>query len=70
VVAPLTNKTSDEIIFDTRLTECFYYAIQMARKSDVDGKIKRRNSDEINSAIYQRTFELGTEYYNKNYKDK
>ena len=70
VVAPLTNKTSDQIIFDMSLTECFYYAIQMARKSDVDGKIKRRNSDEINSAIYQRTFELGTQYYNKFYKDK
>jgi hypothetical protein len=42
----------------------------MARKADVEGRIKRRNSDEINAAIYQRTFELGTEYYNKFYKDK
>lgn len=70
VVAPLTGKKSDEIIFDMSLTQCFYYAVQMARKSDVEGRIKRRNSDEINAAIYQRTFELGTEYYNKFYKDK
>ena len=70
VVAPLTGKKSDEIIFDMSLTQCFYYAVQMARKSDVEGRIKRRNSDEINAAIYQRTFQLGTEYYNKFYKDK
>ena len=70
MVAPLTGKSSDEIIFNTSLTECFYYTIQTARKTDINGSIKRRNSDQINAAIYQRTFELGTEYYNKFYKDK
>lgn len=70
VVCPLTNKTSEDVIFNTSLTQCFYYFIQNARKYDTQGLIKRRNSDQINQAIYLRTMELGKEYYQKNYKDK
>lgn len=70
VVAPLTNKTSDDIIFNMSLTECFYYMIQHARKFDDKGLIKRKNSDEIEAEIFKRTLELGKDYYQKNYVNK
>lgn len=62
VVCPLTNKTSDEVIYDMSLTECYYYCIQRARETDVSGDIRRRNSSEVNELIYKRTMELGEEY--------
>lgn len=62
VVCPLTGKTSDEVIYDMSLTECYYYCIQKARETDVAGNIRRRNSDEANELIYKRTMELGKEY--------
>lgn len=62
VVCPLTGKTSDEVIYDMSLTECYYYLIQKARETDVAGNIRRRNSDEVNELIYKRTMELGEEY--------
>ena len=68
VVSPLTGKTSDEVIFDTSLCECLYYCIQRAREFDYKNEIRRRNSDEINAEIYQRTMSLGREYWEKNYK--
>lgn len=70
VVAPLTNKTSDDIIFNMSLTQCFYYMIQHARKFDDKGLIKRKNSDEIEAEIFKRTLELGKDYYQKNYVNK
>lgn len=70
VVAPLTNKKSDDIIFNMSLTECFYYMIQNARKYDDKGLIKRKNSDEIEAEIFKRTLELGKQYYEKNYVNK
>ena len=70
VVAPLTNKTSDDIIFNMSLTQCFYYMIQHARKFDDKGLIKRKNSDEIEAQIFKRTLELGKDYYQKNYVNK
>lgn len=62
VVCPFTGKTSDEVIYDMSLTECYYYCIQKARETDVAGNIRRRNSDEVNELIYRRTMELGEEY--------
>ena len=62
VVCPLTNKTSDEVIYDMSLTECYSYCIQRARETDVSGDIRRRNTDEVNELIYRRTLELGEEY--------
>lgn len=62
VVCPLTGKSSDEVIYDMSLTECYYYCIQKARETDVAGNIRRRNSDEVNELIYRRTMELGKEY--------
>jgi len=41
----MTNKTSDEVIFNMSLTEVFYYFVQMARKTDTNNLIKRLNSD-------------------------
>lgn len=70
IVCPLTNKTSDDVIFNMALTECFYYLIQYARKFDDKGLIKRKNSDEIEAEIFKRTIDLGKEYYQKNYKTK
>lgn len=70
VVCPLTNKTSDDIIFNMSLTECFYYMIQNARKYDDKGVIKRKNSDEIEAQIYRRTLQLGKAYYEANYNKK
>ena len=68
VVAPMTGKTSDQIIYDTSLCECLYYCIQKAREFDYKHEIRRRNSDEINGEIYLRTMELGRQYWEKNYK--
>ena len=62
VVCPLVGKTSDEVIYDMSLTECYYYCIHKARETDVAGNIRRRNSDEVNELIYRRTMELGEEY--------
>ena len=62
VVCPLTGKTSDAVIYDMSLTECYYYCIHKARETDVAGNIRRRNSDEVNELIYKRTMDLGKEY--------
>lgn len=62
VVCPLVVKSSDEVIYDMSLTECYYYCIHKARETDVAGNIRRRNSDEVNELIYKRTMELGKEY--------
>lgn len=70
VVCPLTNKTSDDVIFNMSLTECFYYFVQNARKYDDKDLIKRKNSDQIEAEIYRRTLDLGKEYYEKNYLKK
>ena len=67
VVCPMTNKTSDEVIFNMSLTEVFYYFVQMARKTDTNNLIKRLNSDQINQAIFTRTMELGKQYYQTHY---
>ena len=70
VVCPLTNKTSDDVIFNMSLTECFYYMIQHARKYDDKNMIKRKNSDQIEAEIFKRTIELGKKYYEDNYVKK
>ena len=70
VVAPLTNKKSDDIIFNMSLTECFYYVIQNARKNDDKNLIKRKNSDQIEAEIYMRNLQLGKKYYQDNYQEK
>jgi hypothetical protein len=67
IVCPLVGKTSDEVIYDTSVCECMYYMIQRARENDAKGEIRRRNSDEINEAVYIRTMELGREYWEQNY---
>ena len=69
VVAPLTNLTVNDIIYNLSLTQCFYYYIQQARKADVKHTIKRKNSDEINKMIYQRTMQLGQKYFQEHYGD-
>ena len=47
-----------------------YYLINEIRKTDREGNIKKRNSEEINKLIYERTFELGRQYYKQNYLEK
>ena len=64
-----TNKTSDDVLYNMSLTECNYYLINEIRKTDKEGNIKKRNSEEINKLIYERTFELGRQYYKQNYGD-
>lgn len=70
VICPLTNKKSEQVMFNMSLTECFYYMIQNARKYDDKNMIKRKNSDEIEAEIYRRTLQLGKKYYEDNYKNK
>lgn len=67
-VSPLTGKSSNQIMFQMSLTECFYYMIQSARKYDTKNIIKRKNSAEIEAEIYQRMIQLGKQYYAKNYE--
>lgn len=67
VVSPLTNKTSDDVIYNTSLCECLYYCIQEARKYDYKHEIRRRNSEELNEAIYERTLALGKQYWQEHY---
>lgn len=64
------NKTSDEVMMNMSLCEALYYVVQYSREGDVDNNIKRRNSDQINEAIYLRTMQLGKQYYQNNYKGK
>ena len=68
--AQVTNKTSDELIFNSSLTEVLYFAIQYCRKFDDKNAIRRRNSDEVNELMYRRTLELGRKYFEKNYLNK
>ena len=69
IVSNETNKDSDYIMFNMSLTECMYYVIQYCRKNSPDeNKYKRKNSIEINALMFQRTLELGKEYYNNKYK--
>lgn len=62
VVSPLAGLTAHQVMYDTSLTECFYYLIQKARQGDAKDEIRRRNSGEINEAIWLRTMELGREF--------
>lgn len=66
----VTNETATNIMLKMPLTACLYYVAQYARKNDIHNTIKRRNSAEIDAAIYERTFQLGKQYYNDNYKGK
>lgn len=58
------------ILYKMSLLECMYYVINELKRNDVKNTIKRRNSAEIDGAIFQRTYELGQIYYNMNYKNK
>lgn len=64
------NKTSDEVMMNMSLCEALYYVVQYSREGDADNNIKRRNSDQINEAIYLRTMQLGRKYFEDNYKGK
>lgn len=64
------NKTSDQVMLNMSLCEALYYVVQSSRENDIDNSIKRRNSDQINEAIYLRTMQLGKQYYEDNYKGK
>ena len=70
MAAQMTNKTTDELAFNTSLTEVLSYVVQYVRKGRPDDDIRRRNSDQINEGIYRRTMELGQKYYEQNYKNK
>lgn len=67
VVAPMTNKTAEEVIFDMSLCECLYYCVHKAREFDYKHEIRRRDSDEITQAIYERTLALGKQYWQEHY---
>ena len=67
MVCQLTNKDSEYVMYEMSLTEALSYVVQYARRNDLKGQIRRRNSDEIDVEIYKRTMKLGTEYYNKKY---
>lgn len=62
IACMMTNKTSDQIAFNMSLTEIYSYIIQYMRKNDTKNEIKRRNSIEIDEAMYLRTIELGKKY--------
>lgn len=66
----ICNKPSDQIMMNMSLCQCLYYVVQYCRGNDADNNIKRRNSDQINEAIYLRTMQLGKQYYQNNYKGK
>ena len=68
--AKMTNKKSDQIMFDMSLTQVLSYVVQACRQGDVNDSIRRRNSDQVNEAMYKRTLELGKIYYQKNYKNR
>lgn len=70
VVCKMTNCHKDEVLYKMNLNECFYYVIQNLRQNDYKAQIRRRNSEQINALIYERTFELGKIYYNTKYKDR
>ena len=70
IVCPMTGKSADQVLFNMSLTECFYYFVQQARKTDTHNLIKRLNSDQINEQIYLRTMELGKQYYQAHYNKK
>lgn len=70
VACQMTNRASNDIMYNMSLTECYYYYIQYMRRNDYNNEYKRRNSAEIVKASWDRTMELGREYWEKNYKDK
>ena len=70
MVCAMTNYKADYVMYECSLTQCFYYAIQYARKNDTKNEIRRYNTDEINEMIYNRTIELGIQYYKDNYEGK
>lgn len=66
IACQMSNRNSRDIMYNMSLTECFYYLVQYRRKNET---IKKRNSAEIDKAIYERYYELGKEYWEKNYKE-
>lgn len=70
IVCSMTNYPADHVIYDCSLTQCFYYVIQYARKSDTKNEIRKHNTDQINEMIYKRTLQLGEQYYKQNYEGK
>lgn len=66
IVSKTTNQQTRYIMYQMALGECFAYAVQNLRQ--YDNNIRRKNSGQINQAIYLRTMQLGQEYYNKRYK--
>ena len=66
----ICNKTSAQVMFNLSLCQALYYVVQFCRGNDPENNIKRRNSDQINEAIFLRTMELGKQYYDNNYKGK
>lgn len=65
VVSPLTGRTSDAVIYDTSICECMYYCVQQARQYDYKHEIRRRDSLETQAEIYERTMELGRQYWER-----
>ena len=70
MVCSMTNYQAEFVMYECSLTECFYYIVQYARQKDTKNQIRRRNSDEINALMYNRTMELGQKYYKENYEGK
>lgn len=70
MVCELTNRTSQDVMYNMSLTEVLSFVVQSCRRNDPDNQIKRRNAVQIEAEIYKRTLQLGKEYYNKNYKNK
>lgn len=66
----MTNKSSDQVMFNMSLTEVLSYVIQACRQGDISDSIRRRNTDQVTQLMYKRTFELGKKYYQENYKNK
>ena len=62
IACMMTNKTSDQIAFNMSLTEIYSYIIQYKRQNDPKNMIKRRNTIQIDQAMFLRTIELGKKY--------
>lgn len=65
VVSKMAGVPADEVINEYSLNTCYYYLIEELKEKGV--KIMVQTEEEINKAIFERTYELANEYYLKVY---
>lgn len=65
VVSRMAGVPAIQVINDFSLNSCFYFMIEELKEKGA--KIMVQTEDEINKAIFERTYELANEYYLKVY---